>query len=127
MDSISTKKILRNPIDPVWTVVESKEGKFTVSIPLGKDAKPDNVKLSVRDRDFYIKIKLEKSSEDGTSHLKQVFTKRVPLPEDVIVDEIKSNLTSEGVLKIEASVPIPEEVPIPVSLDEDPSDSAEDD
>jgi len=121
-------KIVRNPLDPVYTIVEVKEGNFCVSIPLGEDFKPENLDVKVKDREVVVQIKIEKSSEDGTSQLTQIFTKKVALPEEVKVEEVKSRLTPEGVLKIEAPLPVPEpveppkpqavEIPVTMEIDE---------
>jgi len=110
-------KVIRTPIDPVYTILEVKDGLFTISIPLGQEFKPENVDVKVRDRQVVVEIKSEQSSEDGTSQLTQVFTKKVPIPEEVKAEDIKSRLTHDGVLKIEAPLPVPEEPPKPQAVD----------
>ncbi|CAG7836424.1 unnamed protein product, partial [Allacma fusca] len=43
-------KIQKNPMDPVYTVVETSDDKFTISIPVGKDFSPENLDVKVKDR-----------------------------------------------------------------------------
>jgi HSP20 family molecular chaperone IbpA len=116
----ASKLVMNTPIDPVSTTVETKEGKFLVSIPLGKDSNSEDIKLRVDEGDLYIEIKYEKFSEDGTSHLSQVFTKKVSLPEDLKGDSLKSKLTREGDLIIEAVLALPGYLPIPVIMCNEP-------
>jgi len=104
------KKFLKNSIDPVGTTVTNQDGKFTISMDVGMEAKAEDVKVNVREHDIYIEIKMVKWSEDRTSVLSQVFTKKVTLPEEAKVDDITSNLTPEGILKIETPVAVPEVV-----------------
>jgi len=110
-------KIIKHPIDPVYTVVELSEGVFSVSIPVGEGFKPENLDVKVKDREVIVQMKIDQASEDGMSELSQVFTKKVALPEEVKVEEVKSRLTPEGVLKIEAPLPVPQEPPKPEAVD----------
>jgi HSP20 family molecular chaperone IbpA len=102
----------------------TKDGKFTVSIPLGKHVKPEDLKVTIKDRELIVDVKTESKSEDGSSRLYQELTKKIPMPEEVMVDQVKTVLTPEGVLKIEAPLPQagpakPQSVEIPVRMDLD--------
>ncbi|CAG7719124.1 unnamed protein product, partial [Allacma fusca] len=108
----------------VKTETSTKDGKFSVSIPLGKDVKPEDLKVTIKDRQLIVDVKTESKSEDGTSRLYQEFTKKIALPEEVNVSEVRTILTPEGVFKIEAPLPVagpakPQPIEIPVRMDLD--------
>ncbi|CAG7821220.1 unnamed protein product, partial [Allacma fusca] len=119
----SIRKIIRSAIDPVHTIVEISKGQFCISVPVGKDFKPENLDVKIKDRVAIVEMKIEQTSEDGTSILSQVFTKKITLPEEAKLEEVKSRLTPEGVLKIEVPLPVPENpskpqaVEIPVTME----------
>jgi len=121
-------RVVRNPIDLAYTVVEIKDNMFCINMPLGKDFKPENLDVKIKDRHAIITIRTEQQSEDGTSHLSQVFTKKIPFPDEAKLAEVKSLLTHEGVLKIRAPLPEPEgiqqregmDIPIAIELQDKP-------
>ncbi|CAG7821222.1 unnamed protein product [Allacma fusca] len=97
-DSTAICKILRSTIDPFHTIVEISESQFCISIPVGRDFKPENLDVMEKDRVVIVEIKTEQTSEDGSSQLSQVFTKKIALLDEVNVEEIKSRLTPQGFL-----------------------------
>jgi HSP20 family molecular chaperone IbpA len=99
-------------------------GKYAVTIPLGKDVKPEDVKVAIKDRDLVVDVKVESKAEDGSSRLYQELTKKVRLPDEVKVNEVKTVLSPEGILNVEAPLPQagsvrPQMVEIPVNMDLD--------
>jgi len=99
---------------------KEKEGKYILSVPLGKNLSPDEVKIKVKENVMIIEGKKEQKSEDGSSRSYQEFMRKFTLPETVKKDEIKSVLTPEGYLHIDAPLlqdallepPKPKEIPI---------------
>jgi HSP20 family molecular chaperone IbpA len=83
----------------------TKYGKFTVTIPLGAGVKPEDLKVAVKDRELTVSVKGSSDSEDGTARLVQEYTKKITLPEDVQVHQVKTVLSAEGILTIEAPIP----------------------
>ncbi|XP_059482619.1 heat shock protein hsp-16.2-like [Neocloeon triangulifer] len=77
--------------------------------------KPEDIKVSLKDRVLTIDAKMEKKSEDG-SRFYQEMSRLYTLPESVEVSNLKSLLSNEGVLCIEApisgEVEKPKEIPI---------------
>jgi heat shock protein beta-1 len=87
--------------------VNESQDKYVVSFPLG-DVPAENLKISVKDRVVTIDVKKEEKSEDGTCRLYQEYTRKFTLPEHVQAKDVKSVLTPEGVLKLEAPIPQPQ-------------------
>jgi len=117
-------KVMRNPLDLVYTVVEIRDNTYCISMPLGKDFKTENLDVKIKDHQAIIQVKTEQESQDGTSHLSQVYTKKIPIPEEAKLGELKSHLTHDGVLKIRIPLPAPEPVQqqamdIPIAVDVD--------
>jgi HSP20 family molecular chaperone IbpA len=78
--------------------------------------KPEDIKVSLKDRVLTIEAKMEQKSEDG-SRLYQEVSKTYTLPDNVELENLKSLLTNDGVLAIEAPLAIqdemkPKEIPI---------------
>ncbi|CAG7720290.1 unnamed protein product [Allacma fusca] len=96
--------------------ITTKDGKFIVTIPLGADVKPEDLKVVIKDRDLMIDVKTEMKSEDGKTRLYQEFSKSISLPEEVKTDQLKTVLSPEGILKVEATLSNekPQSVEIPV-------------
>nr|CAD7406937.1 unnamed protein product [Timema cristinae] len=63
--------------------------------------KPEEINVSVKDKILTIKAKMERSSEDGSKYFQEVI-REFTLPENVEQDTMKSYLTDEGVLTLEA-------------------------
>lgn len=100
------------------TMYESDlDGKYQMNIALGDRFLPENIKLSLKDRVLTVEAKYDHSSEDGTSRVHQEFTRQFTLPENVDPSQIKSLFTPDGILQIEAPLPVkegekPKEIPI---------------
>jgi HSP20 family molecular chaperone IbpA len=78
--------------------------------------KPEDIKVSLKDRVLTIEAKMEQKSEDG-SRLYQEVSKMYNLPDNVELENLKSLLTNDGVLAIEAPLTVraeekPKELPI---------------
>jgi hypothetical protein len=85
--------------------VEGKEpGKYAMNIFLGNNIGPEDVKVSCKDNIMTIDAKKEYKSEDGNSRVYQEYMRKFTLPQGVDMKEIKSELTPEGYLRIEAPV-----------------------
>ncbi|CAG7726903.1 unnamed protein product [Allacma fusca] len=103
--------------------IDEKSGKYIMNVPLGKDLSPEDLKISLKDRVMTIEGKKEQKSEDGRSRSYHEFMRKFTLPEEVKTEEVKSMLTPEGYLKIEAPLPQgalpeppkPKEIPIEFS------------
>jgi len=85
--------------------VDEETGKYIVNIPLGKNMTEKDVKVSLTEHVMTVEAKKEHVSEDGKSRTYQEFMRKFTLPEKVNATDVKTMLTPEGYLKIEASVP----------------------
>lgn len=95
-----------------------KPGKYCLRIDLGEGFTPEDIKVNLKDRMLTIHAKLEKKSEEG--RLYQEVTRSFALPENINPEEVKSLLTPEGILTIEAPLPeveAPQPKEIPISID----------
>jgi len=100
-------------------VTEGDKKKYYLNVPVGR-FRPENVKVSVKDRVMTVEAKVEEKSEDGKRRFYQEVSRQFTLPENVDLKEVKSLLTPEGVLKVEAPLPLealpeppkPQEIPI---------------
>jgi len=99
------KKKLRSLCPAVEAHVEGQ--KYIAKVPLGTHVKPDDLKISMSEKDHLMTIqaKREQKSKDGNSRVYQEFTRKFTLPEKVELKEVKTVLTPEGYLEIEAPVP----------------------
>ena len=88
--------------------VSHPDNKWIVDVPLGSDITPNELKIVVKSNVMTIEVKKEEVSEDGSSRSYREFSTRVSIPDAVKVEEIKSTLQPDGVLKIEAPLPQPE-------------------
>jgi HSP20 family molecular chaperone IbpA len=82
-------------------------GKYEVDIPLSNGIGPEDLKVTLKDHMMTIEAKKESKSEDGTRKTYLEFKRQFTLPPNVNMAEVKSVLTSEGHLKIEAPIPPP--------------------
>jgi len=122
---------LRSLVDPVpvsaspmrfFPMVEAETtgdngGKYILKMDVGADFNPENVKVSLKDRVLTVEAKFEQKSDDGRSRMYQEMSRSFTLPENVKLDEVKSLLTPEGILTIEAPLPQveapkPKQIPI---------------
>ncbi|CAG7826551.1 unnamed protein product, partial [Allacma fusca] len=108
-------------------LVESTKtpGKYEVDIPLSNGIGPEDLKVTLKDHMMTIEAKKESKSDDGTRKTYLEFKRQFTLPPNVNMAEVKSVLTAEGHLKIEAPLPPPpkpqpaltaplKETPIPI-------------
>jgi len=86
-------------------VSEGDERKYRLSIHMGSNFTPENLKVSVKDGVVTVHGKKEQKSEDGNSVFYQEVTRKFTLPSNLDSKAVKSALTSDGVLKIEAPLP----------------------
>lgn len=100
-----------------------KSGKYSIKIDVGEGFAPENIKIDLKDRQLTIHAKLEQKSEDGNSRIYQELSRSFTLPDVIKPDEVKSLLTPEGVLTIEAPLPeveLPQPKEIPISIETKP-------
>jgi len=83
----------------------SETGKYTMNVPLGCNINPEDIKVSCKEHCLTIEARKECKSNDGTSRLYQEFMRKFTLPEHVNMKEVKSILTPQGYLHIEAPLP----------------------
>jgi len=86
-------------------VKEGDSRKYQLNIHMGRNFAPEDVKVSMKNGIVSINAKKEKTSEDGNSRFYQEVTRKFTLPSNVDVKQIKSALTPDGILKIEAPLP----------------------
>lgn len=91
-------------------VNENGERKFVVNLPLGNNVRPEDVKVGIKDNIVTIEAKREQKSEDGNSRLYQEYVRKFNLPSGVKAQEVKSELTPEGSLRLEAPLPKEEKI-----------------
>ena len=86
---------------------------YVMNVPLGSDIGPEDLKVSLKDHVMTIEAKKEQKSEDGNCRVYQEFTRKFTLPKGIDMKEVKSTLTPEGYLKIEAPLPKPPQETLP--------------
>jgi len=86
-------------------VSEGQPSKYTLNVNVGEQFKPEDVHISLKDRVLTIEAKGEHTSEDGSSRLYQEISRKFTLPDNVDVKELKSVLSPDGILRIEAPLP----------------------
>jgi len=86
---------------------EKSPGKYTMSIPLGKYISPQDLKVSCKDNVMTVEARKDRHSGDGTRRVHQEYMRKFTLPQSVNMNEVKSNLTPDGYLEIEAPLPTP--------------------
>ncbi|KAE9416646.1 hypothetical protein Angca_006780, partial [Angiostrongylus cantonensis] len=79
--------------------IVDNESKFAVSIDVSK-FKPEHLKVNIDGRFLTIEGKEELKEENGYSM--RAFTRQFVLPEDVNLEAIRSSLTDDGKLSVEA-------------------------
>ena len=97
---------LHNQVDLKPEVVsEGDHKKYKLHINMGHSFSPEDLKISVKDGVMSIEAKHEKKSEDGNHRVYQEVMRKFTLPKDVDPKEVKSVLSPQGVLQIEAPLP----------------------
>ena len=98
-------------LDPYRTVpietTEDGQRLYKIALDLGHDFRPEDINVTVKDRSVTVKARRE-SEENGCKQLRE-FSYQYSLPEDVNLENVKSLLTSDGLLTIEAPLPPPKE------------------
>ena len=82
--------------------VEEKEddGKFETKLDVS-GFKPEEIKIQLHGKELIVSGK--RTLEDGRANRSRGFSHRVLLPEDVVVSSVRSRLSKEGLLMVEAS------------------------
>ncbi|XP_058957360.2 uncharacterized protein [Pocillopora verrucosa] len=82
--------------------VEEKEddGKFETKLDVS-GFKPEEIKIQLHGKELIVCGK--RTLEDGGANRSRGFSHRVLLPEDVVVSSVRSRLSKEGLLMVEAS------------------------
>uniref|UniRef100_A0A915K7A9 SHSP domain-containing protein n=1 Tax=Romanomermis culicivorax TaxID=13658 RepID=A0A915K7A9_ROMCU len=80
--------------------VRNEEDMFTVNIDVSHFA-PEEIKVKIIENNLIVEAKHEERM-DQHGFVARTFTRRYALPKDVDQNALKSNLTSTGVLSIEA-------------------------
>ena len=82
--------------------VEEKEddGKFEIKLDVS-GFKPEEIKIQLHGKELIVCGK--RTLEDGGANRSRGFSHRVLLPEDVVVSSVRSRLSKEGLLMVEAS------------------------
>jgi len=102
----------------------TKKDMFRLNILMGKTFKPEDIKVSLKDRMLTVEAKREQTSEDGTHRYYEEVSRRFTLPEEADLKELKSVFTPNGLLKLEAPVTPkalpepPKPVEIPINMEE---------
>ncbi|CAG7719128.1 unnamed protein product [Allacma fusca] len=105
-------------------VINEDNDKYEFSLQLA-DVTPENITVSLKDQVLTISAMKEEVSDDGCTKLLQQLTKKIILPENVLEKELKSSLSPNGLLKIEAPLAKPQPValegksiPIQIEIEE---------
>lgn len=69
-----------------------------------KNFKPESVKVGTQDHKLIVHAKEDQASDDGKSKVHREFCRTVQLPKSVQDEELKCELTNDGVLVLEAPV-----------------------
>lgn len=104
---------------PIETT-EDGQRLYKIALDLGHEFKPENINVTVKDRLVTIKAKAE-TETDGCKQLRQ-FQYQYTLPEGANLEQVKSLLTPDGRLTIEAPLPPPKEAKateIPINRGDD--------
>ena len=82
--------------------MEEKEddGKFETKLDVS-GFKPEEIKIQLHGKELIVSGK--RTLEDGRANRSRGFSHRVLLPEDVVVSSVRSRLSKEGLLMVEAS------------------------
>ena len=82
--------------------VEEKEddGKFEIKLDVS-GFKPEEIKIQLHGKELIVSGK--RTLEDGRANRSRGFSHRVLLPEDVVVSSVRSRLSKEGLLMVQAS------------------------
>lgn len=76
------------------------DGKFKIKLDVS-GSKPEEIKVQIRGKELSVSGK--HISEDGEVYRSRDYSRRITLPDDVVLSSVTSRLSKEGVLTIEAS------------------------
>jgi HSP20 family molecular chaperone IbpA len=94
---------------PVETTADGQR-LYKISLDLGSEFRPEDITVTVKDREVTVKARRE-STADGCKQLRE-YSYQYSLPEEVTVEQIRSLLTSDGQLTVEAPLPALKEPPV---------------
>jgi HSP20 family molecular chaperone IbpA len=88
-----------------------QEGKYTMNVPLGGNIGPEDLKVSLKEEEglkiMEIQAKKEHKSEDGTQRYYYEMSRKFNLPSSVDPAQVKTVLTPQGFLRVEAPLSLP--------------------
>ena len=79
--------------------VDEDDTKMEVRID-ASEYKPEELKVSVQSGRLLVEGKHEERREDGSAYVQKSFSRSYTLPKEAQADQMVSNLSSEGVLRI---------------------------
>ena len=93
------------------TTTGSNPTKYEVDIPLADGIGPEDLTVTLKDHVMTIEAKKESKQEEGNSSRRSLieFKRKFTIPPNVDMREVKSTLTPDGHLKIEAPLPPPKQ------------------
>nr|AXU24962.1 heat shock protein 20-1 [Cyrtorhinus lividipennis] len=89
-------------VDSGVSTIKSDDNEFTVGLDV-THFKPEELTVKVDDRGYLVVEGKHEERSDEHGFIARQFTRRYELPDDVVVDSIKSNLSSDGVLTLQAA------------------------
>merc|ERR1711972_1300998 len=102
----SRSQMLQNPFKEFKSIFNEEETKVNeddAKMEVRIDAseyKPEELKVSVQSGRLLVEGKHEEKKEDGSAYIQKSFSRSYTLPKEVQVDQMVSNLSSDGVLVI---------------------------
>ena len=115
-------------------VDEGDHKKYQVNLHMGDEFEPRDIRVKLKNRMMTVEAKTEHCSPDGNTRVRHEIQKKFTLPESINVKDVRSVLEPDGVLHIEAPMPlhaieapspepkVPKEIPILVD-EQQPSTS----
>lgn len=98
-------------------IVKEGDGyKYKLSVFLGEEFSPEDIKVSFNEKVMQVEARKEQVSADGRTRSYEEVSRLFTLPETVHLTEVKSVLTSDGTLKIDALLPEHVESPKPQEI-----------
>jgi len=88
-------------------VNEGDHKKYQVNLHMGDDFEPRDIKVKLKNHQMTVEAKSEHSSPDGHTRFRHEIQKKFTLPDSVEVKDVRSILEPDGVLHIEANMPLP--------------------
>jgi HSP20 family molecular chaperone IbpA len=94
---------------------------YKLNIYMGEEYLPENIKISLKENVLMVEAKREQKSED--SRFYEEVSRKFTLPENVDLKEVKSVFAPNGILRIEAPLPVqplpepPKLVDIPIHIE----------